>query len=183
MIEDGRSTLLEMIDRVLVIIAATTTIAVMVIVTCDVAMRYLFVRPIVWAYDVVSLYMMATLFFLALPYSLRQHTHISVDVLVHRIPVRIRHAIEAFGYAVTTIILGILVWFTIDRLIQGYLNHEIVDGAVSLPAWIAQVPVLIGTAVLTLHCVIRFGLHAASIFTAKSQIEFAPQSGSQEGAS
>ncbi len=183
MAEDERSTLLEVVDRVLVIIAATTTIAVMLIVTCDVAMRYLFVRPIIWAYDVVSLYMMAALFFLALPFSLRQNAHISVDVLVHRIPVRIRHAIQAFGYAATTVILGILAWFTIERMIEGYVNHEIIDGAVSLPAWIAQVPVFIGTGVLLLHCAIRCVLHAASIFTAKSQIQFAPQSGSQEAQS
>jgi len=180
---DGRSTALAAVDKVLLIVAAAAMVAVMLIVTCDVAMRYLFVQPIVWAYDIVGLYMMATLFFLALPYSLRQHTHISVDVLVPHIPTRARHAIEAFGYAATTIILGMLVWLTFDRLVEGYVNHEYVDGAVSLPAWIAQVPVLIGTAVLLLHCAIRCALHAASIFSAKSQIEFAPQSGSEGSAS
>lgn len=177
------ATPLAMIDKALMIIAAAATIAVMLIVTCDVAMRYVFVRPIEWAYDVVSLYMMATLFFLALPYSLQQHAHISVDVLVHRIPTRVRHAIEAFGYALTSIILGILVWLTFDRLIEGYTNHEFVDGAVSLPAWIAQVPVVIGSFVLTLHCVIRSVLHAMSIFPGTSHIGFAPQSGSEEVAS
>ncbi len=181
--EDERVTPLAVIDKMLVIIAAAATVAVMLIVTCDVAMRYLFVQPIVWAYDVVGLYMMATLFFLALPHSLRQHAHISVDVLVHYIPTRMRHAVEAFGYAMVTIIFGILVWLTFDRLVEGYANHEFVDGAVSLPAWIAQVPVLIGTAVLLLHCLIRFWLHAASIFAARSRIEFAPQSGSEESAS
>lgn len=181
--KDDEATSLAVIDKALVAIAAAATVAVMLIVTCDVAMRYLFVQPIVWAYDVVGLYMMATLFFLALPYSLRQHTHISVDVLVHHIPTRVRHGIEGFGYALITIILGILVWATFDRLIEGYLNYEIVDGAVSLPAWIAQVPVLIGTAVLLLHCAIRCALHVVSIFSAKSRIEFAPQSGSEGMAS
>lgn len=179
---DSGSAVLGLVDKALIVTAATAMIAVMLIVTCDVVLRYLFVQPLVWAYDVVGLYMMAAMFFLALPYSLRQHAHISVDVLVHRIPIRVRHAIEALGYALTTGILGVLVWLTFGRLVEGYVNGEIVDGAVSLPSWIAQVPVLIGTAVLILHCLIRCGLHTVSIFSAIPLAEFAPQSGSEESA-
>lgn len=172
--------LLEIIDRILVVISAVATIAVMLIVTADVVMRYFFVRPLAWAYDAIGLYMMATIFFLALPFSLRQHSHISVDVIVHLIPRRLRHAIEAFGYAAMTAILGLLVWLTADRLTAAFRNSEIVDGAVSLPAWIAQVPVLIGASVLAIHCLIRCVLHTISIVSGRQLVAFAPQSGSQE---
>lgn len=180
--DSRRLNLLEHIDKALVVIAACVMVAVMLIVTADVAMRYFFIRPIAWAYDVIGLYLMATIFFLALPYSLGQHSHISVDVVVHQIPRRLRHAIEALGYAAISVIFGLLVWLTADRLGVAFINSEIVDGAVSLPAWIAQVPVLIGTVVLAIHCLIRCALHTASILSENSFIEFAPQSGTQETA-
>ncbi|MBX6366805.1 MAG: TRAP transporter small permease [Rhodospirillales bacterium] len=171
---------IEPVDRVLVALSAVTLIAIMLIVTTDVALRYVFSRPLIWAYDVIGLYLMAAVFFLALPHSLRHHVHICVDVIVHVIPRRVRHAFESIGYAATTVLLATLVWLTAERLVTAYVNDELVDSAVSLPAWIAQVPVAAGLAVLTVHCFLRFLAHLVSTFAASSLIEFPPQSGSGE---
>jgi TRAP-type C4-dicarboxylate transport system permease small subunit len=171
---------IEPVDRVLVALSAVILIAIMLIVTTDVALRYMFSRPLIWAYDVIGLYLMAAVFFLALPHSLRHHVHICVDVLVHVIPRRLRHGFESVGYAVTTVLLATLVWLTAERLVTAYVYDEVVDSAVALPAWISQVPVAVGLAVLTVHCFLRFLAHLVSTFAASPVIEFPPQSGSGE---
>ena len=57
---------LAVIERAVTAVAATLSIAIMLIVTCDVALRYLFNSPLTWAYDLISLYLMAAVFFLVL---------------------------------------------------------------------------------------------------------------------
>lgn len=169
--------LLEPVDRCLGILSAAALIGVMLVVTADVVLRYVFTSPLIWAYDVVSLYMMPALFFLALPQSLRHHSHVYVDVFVHAIPPRLRHLIDALGYAATATLLAMLVWLTVQRLVTAFANGEMVDSAVSLPAWLAQVPVALGTATLALQCLLRLFAHLASVVTASPVIAYPPQPG------
>ena len=55
--------------------------AIMIIVFSDVVMRYAFNRPFSWAYDLISLYLMAGIFFLVLSEAYTSRAHVSVDIL------------------------------------------------------------------------------------------------------
>ena len=55
---------LAAIEKVTSAIAAALMFAIMIIVFSDVVMRYVFNRPFSWAYDLISIYVMAGVFFL-----------------------------------------------------------------------------------------------------------------------
>ena len=59
------------------IVAAAFMFAIMIIVFSDVIMRYAFNKPFSWAYDLISLYLMAGIFFLVLSEAYASNTHVS----------------------------------------------------------------------------------------------------------
>ena len=54
------------LERQFANVAAIVLFLLMTIVVADVFLRYLMNRPIAWAYDVISLYMMPAIFYLTL---------------------------------------------------------------------------------------------------------------------
>ena len=72
---------LATIEKAVSSIAAFFMFAIMIIVFSDVVMRYAFNRPFSWAYDLISLYLMAGIFFLILSEAYASHAHVSVDIL------------------------------------------------------------------------------------------------------
>lgn len=172
--------LLKALDAFLMVVSVIALLSVIGIVTIDVVLRYLFNHPLGWSYDVIGLYLMAAVFFLSLPDSLRSHSHVSVDVLTSRIPIRIRHAIEAGGYGATAVLFAFLLKLTWERLVVGFVNREMFQGAVSLPSWVAQAPVAVGVCVFILHCLIRSLAHLISVGAAESWIRFPSSAINQE---
>ena len=61
---DGILRAVGRIEKLASTIAAVFMFAIMMIVFSDVIMRYAFNRPFSWAYDLISLYLMAGVFFL-----------------------------------------------------------------------------------------------------------------------
>ena len=74
------------VEKAVSTIAAIFMFAIMIIVFCDVVMRYAFNRPFSWAYDLISLYLMAGVFFLILSEAYASHAHVSVDILQQKFP-------------------------------------------------------------------------------------------------
>ena len=58
--------ILRVMERVCSGLAAAMLLAIMLIATLDVAMRYFLNSPLGWSYDLISLYLMAGMFFLAM---------------------------------------------------------------------------------------------------------------------
>ena len=75
---------LSVIERAVTSVAVICLFAIMLIVVADVFMRYAVNRPFSFTYDLVGLYLMAGLFYLALSDTFAIHAHVSVDILVHR---------------------------------------------------------------------------------------------------
>src|ERR1700677_3809363 len=75
-------------------LAAIVLFVVMLIVSADVAMRYVFNRPFGWTYDLISLYLMGALFYFSLSATFAQGAHISVDVVASRLTPRTRRLLQ-----------------------------------------------------------------------------------------
>src|SRR3954469_23583600 len=90
--------------------------AIMMIVFSDVIMRYVFNQPFSWAYDLISLYLMAGVFFLVLSEAYTSRAHVSVDILQQKFsPAMIRLS------EIVTCIVGITVFSLIAYL--GFLRN------------------------------------------------------------
>lgn len=155
---------LDYIDRGLVLVSAASMFVIMVIVMCDVVMRYFFTRPLAWSYDVISLYLMVGMFFFALSDTLRVGGHVGIDVFQLLIPSRIRHFGEALGYLATAALTGMMAQLAFSRGLSAWQNEEMLSGAYLWPTWLAQLPVVVGTGVLALRCLLLAALHVRDMF-------------------
>ena len=78
---DGILRAVGTVEKIASTIAAVFMFAIMIIVFGDVIMRYAFNRPFSWAYDLISMYLMAGVFFLVLSEAYTSRAHVSVDIL------------------------------------------------------------------------------------------------------
>ncbi|RNF77476.1 TRAP transporter small permease subunit, partial [Staphylococcus aureus] len=71
---------LAALEKIASTIAAVFMFAIMIFVFSDVIMRYAFNKPFSWAYDLISIYLMAGIFFLVLSEAYASNAHVSVDI-------------------------------------------------------------------------------------------------------
>ena len=106
---------LTAIEKVTSIIAACFMFAIMIIVFSDVVMRYVFNRPFSWAYDLISLYIMAGVFFLSLSGTYAVNGHISVDILLPRFSAAIQRLCIIISNLVGLAIFIPITWLGYQR--------------------------------------------------------------------
>lgn len=156
--------IIDHIDRVLVGLSAICMFIIMLIVMCDVIMRYFLSMPLAWSYDVISLYLMVGMFFFSVSDTLRVGGHVGIDVFQPLIPNRVRHVGEAIGYLAIALLTGMMAELAFFRALDAWRNEEMVTGAYLWPTWMAQIPVVIGTAMLTARCLLLAGAHVRDLF-------------------
>lgn len=89
---------------------ASASLFAMILLTClDVSMRYFFSRPITGTYDLVSL-MGAVIAAFAMPYTMLEKAHVSVEILIKALSNRKQLVIETATHAAGIILFLILVW-------------------------------------------------------------------------
>ncbi|WP_138464225.1 TRAP transporter small permease subunit [Poseidonocella sp. HB161398] len=75
-------------------VAQAVTVILVAAMLYEVAARYLFGAPTLWAFD-ISYMATGTLFVLGAAQALREDAHVRIDVLAARLPARLRRGIEA----------------------------------------------------------------------------------------
>jgi TRAP-type C4-dicarboxylate transport system permease small subunit len=133
--------------------ASMCLFAIMVIVVVDVALRYFFNAPLGWSYDLISLYLMVALFFLALSVTQRDDHHVRVDIVFRYVSPRIRHAMELAGCLLTVVVLLGIVYQGSVKFWISWQNNDVVAGAVPWPTWLSAVFVPLGVGLLVLRLV------------------------------
>ncbi|MGR7994322.1 MULTISPECIES: TRAP transporter small permease [unclassified Xanthobacter] len=156
--------ILDRIDRALVLFSAACMFIIMLIVIADVLLRYALHMPLAWSYDVISLYLMVGMFFFAISDTLRVGGHVGIDVFQPYLPSTVRHVGEAIGYLAAAFLTGMMAQLAFFRGLSAWQNEEMLSGAYLWPTWIAQVPVVVGTAMIALRCLLLAATHVRDIF-------------------
>ena len=144
--------------------------AMMLIVVTDVGFRYILNAPLVWSFDVITLYLTVGLFFFALSDTLQDNAHVWVDVVVARVPTRVQHLFFAVGYGVSMIAFAAIAWMAALRGYTSFVNSEVTAGVLKMPVWVSSAFVTLGVAVLICRLAYRTFGHAASAATGASLI-------------
>lgn len=92
-----------------VAVSGTGLLALMFVMAGDVIGRYAFNSPIPGAYELVE-YLMAVIVPFCVAYSAAQKCHVGVDILVERLPLKIRIVVDIITQTVTIVLLGFLIW-------------------------------------------------------------------------
>lgn len=171
---NGPSAALAWVERILVALSSIALGAIMLIVVSDVTMRYIFGTPLSWPYNLIGLYLMVAVFFLALSDTLHNHGHIAIDIFQHQIPHRARHLSLSAGYLLSTIVVALIGWQAWLRFKSAYINDDRIAAVIPWPTWVSYFIVLAGCIILTLRCVYRVIGHAASGVTGRELVETPP---------
>jgi len=148
------------LDRFLAAMASLCILAMMLLTSLDVVMRYGFDQPLSWVYDVLTFYILPAAFFLGFSFALRMNHHITVDIFAKMLPQDIYHAAMSVGCLAAAGIFGAIAWFGAHDTLKAWTNDEVAFGTIVWPLWIGKAVVPAGMLPLALRCVHRGIAHA-----------------------
>jgi TRAP-type C4-dicarboxylate transport system permease small subunit len=105
------------ISHTLAYLGAVALFVMMLLTTADVTGRYLFNQPILGAFELTE-FLVLILIFSFLAHTQAEKTHVSVDLLLRRLPRKWRRAIGVFNHAVSLALMALLVWMTALRALE-----------------------------------------------------------------
>lgn len=132
------------------IIASILLLGIMLLVVCDVTGRYLFNKPVHGALEITEFVMVAIVFF-TLAHTQAIKAHIKVELLLERMPRKLRLILELITYLFGLVIFALITW-------QGYLSaldawevQEETDGLIPFRIFPAKFTIPIGCFLLCLR--------------------------------
>ena len=125
--------------------------ACMLVVVYEVAMRYAFNAPTVWAQETSTL-TYAFLFTLGGCYVLRHHGHVSLDIVVGRLSPKVRAIIDVVLTPVLFFsFFGVLAWFSSKTAWASLLIQEHTQSPWGPPFYPVKISLAIGAALMLLQ--------------------------------
>ena len=170
----GASRWIEHVERWLSFVAALALAAIMLVVVADVMLRYLFAAPLFWSYDLISMYLMVTVFFFALSDTLHKHGHVAIDLFQGLLPLPVRFAGEALGYGLGTVVFCLVAWKLTERTATAFANDEVTATLIPWPLWLSHFPAALGSWVFAVRCLYRTVGHLVSAITGRVSVELPP---------
>lgn len=162
------------LERVFDVIAGVLMVVIMMVVVLDVSLRYLFRSPLIWAYDLIGLYLMAGVFFLSISGTYAAHKHIGLDILVQRFSPRGRRWAEVLTSVVSIPLFFLITWVGVVRAHENFVSGDATSGLIAWPTWIASALVPLGIGLLLLRLVFRLVGQVASLVSGRDLVENIP---------
>jgi TRAP-type C4-dicarboxylate transport system permease small subunit len=135
------------------IIAGVVFMAMALLVTYNVIMRYFVARPPVWAVETTE-YFMVYATFLAAAWVLSQDGHVKIDIVVVRLSPKSQHALSIVVSFLGMVACGLLGWYATKATYSLYTREVIMMKMMPWPKWILVAPIPFGI-LLTLIQFIR----------------------------
>ena len=139
---------LAQFERAGLFVAGAAFIAMMLVTVADVVLRYLFNSPLTWSFDLITNYLMAAGFFLAVSATQARRQHVNVDILARHMPDRLRAAIMVPA-GVAVVVLFALIWWTgAVQFWEAWSKGLVVDGTIPWPRWPTYLLIPLGLALM-----------------------------------
>lgn len=155
-------------------VAAVLMLLIMVIVVADVTMRYVFNNPLIWAYDMIGLYLMAGVFFLSISGTYALHKHIGLDILLQRFSLRGRRLAEVLTCLVSLPLFFFIAQVGAERAYVNFVSGDAMSGLIAWPTWIASALVPLGVGLLVLRMLLRLFGQILSLVTGRDVVDIIP---------
>jgi len=159
------------LERVSRLVAGVCLLAVMCIVFTDVAARYVVNAPLTWSYDLIGMYLMPALFYLALSDTLAAHHHVSVDLLRPHMPRWLVRVFEIVGSAAMAGVFLLIVQIYGQSAWEKFHTDAMVLSSMQWPAWIPDALVVFGALTISLRLLGRAIGHLLSFASGRELVE------------
>jgi len=158
---------LKATERAVALVAVGFMLAIMLVVTADVVMRYLFNSPFPWAYDLIALYLMAGVFYFVLSDAHREKMHVGIDILQCRMGPRVRHLADLLTALISLVLFSLIAYVGAQGAWESFASDEILAGNIPWPTWLSAIIVPIGATLLVLRLVLQFIGHLLGLTTGR----------------
>jgi len=126
----------------------------------EVAARYLFVAPTIWAAELSQLCLIwGTL--IAMPWLLAANRHIAVDVLTERLGPGLRRLCRLLATAAIAIFSAVVAWKGYGIFLDSFERGRTTGSMLDLPTWVSELAVPVGFALLFLQALIELAKAAS----------------------
>ncbi|BCH28869.1 hypothetical protein MesoLjLc_07990 [Mesorhizobium sp. L-8-10] len=132
--------------RLLVILGAA---AMVVVVSAQVVMRYVFNGSFDWADEASRIAFVWTIF-LAIPLGIRDGTHVGIELLVARFPDGLRRFVARLMCALAAVMMTVVFWTSIIVALATWSERL---GAINMTSSVFFFPVILGALHAALHLV------------------------------
>ena len=134
---------------------AQIILALMVLLTVtDVCLRYIFNNPITGSYELTE-FMMAVLVFASVGFTQSVKDHVSVDLVVTKLPDRVRALLEAITCLLASGLFALAAWRNVLHTGTTWERHD-VSAELFIPVSPFVLFVALGLAVLSLVLLVQF---------------------------
>lgn len=120
-----------------------SVVAIIIIMTFDVVLRYIFNKPLRWSYDMTE-YLMVSFTYLALAYTELNEGHVSIDVFISRLKIRSKAILNLLNRLLMLFLCVLFVQQVWVRLMDSLKWGRESFGAVAIPQAPFEAIVLIG---------------------------------------
>ncbi len=142
---------LDGFENVLAVVAGLSVFSMMIITAFDVFMRYGFKRPLSWAFDLVTQYLLVAAFFFSFSIALRLGEHVAVDFFVQRFPAKIRRIAMSVALACCAVLVAIIAVTAALEATLAFRAGEVVAGVIPWPIWVQKSILAVGLAPMALR--------------------------------
>lgn len=140
--------------QVLALIAVLCIVVMLVAIVADVTRRTLFGESVAGVVELAEV-MMVAIVFLGLGFAERRGAHVSMTLLIRKLPPRAAAVVNGLGLLLVVAVVGWMVYVTADRALVSFEDREFRFGLVRVPVWPARIAIAVGLVVYFLELVFR----------------------------
>jgi TRAP-type C4-dicarboxylate transport system permease small subunit len=127
-------------------LAGFAVLAIVALITYDVAMRFFFEQPQLFVDEVAS-FLEVLVIFGGLAYTFRTGGHVRVDLVTTHLPGRVRARLRAVALVLGLVFLAIVMWTTAQSALTAY-RYGRVSAVMLYPLWAPMLLIPLGLALL-----------------------------------
>lgn len=139
------------IERVFAVLTGLALLGIMGVVCVDVLMRYVFNAPISWVFDMISLYVLAAVFYLTLSRAFAQGEHVRIDVVLRAVPPHVGRRLRQLQNLLAVPVVALIAWFAAGNAWNAYSMGLVLSGPVPWPSWPTPLLTAIGMFLLAVR--------------------------------
>lgn len=149
-----RPNVLDKISHAMMSIGSIALLVITIIVSIEVASRYFFHTPTIWAWDInVQLLLLMVMFGLAEVY--RRDDYVRVDVLTSRLSPRGRAILDVLFAPILLFIAAVIMWMSWHYFHQSWIRNQHAATSFAPPLWPIKLAMPIGAAMLLAHGILK----------------------------
>ena len=134
-------------------LAAWLFFATGILLTYEVAARYVFTAPTIWAAEISQMFLIWGVF-AALPRTLLRNENIAIDFLYERAPAPLQKLADIFALVFIAVFAATVAWYGFDIMWDSFVRGRSTGTMLNIPNWWTQVAIPFGFGLSAVQCLV-----------------------------